>query len=161
MPEAHMFERMLDKARLPNVCEIEKHIGKRATKYVKCIIGNLRNCCELKIELKFPFGNSYGWGYKISNKSKHLFYIFFEKRAITVTIQEKAIGTDVAKRMYEALSDEGKEHWKNRYPCGDGGGWIHYRLLNDENFLDVGRLVMMKIDKEIPWELYTRADRGQ
>jgi hypothetical protein len=41
--EGYMFERMLDKKNLPNVCEIEKYIGKRSTKYIKSMISNLKD----------------------------------------------------------------------------------------------------------------------
>jgi len=153
--EVYMFERMLDKNLLPNVCEIEKYIGKRSSKYIKCIISNLKNNFDIKIEIKYPFGNKYGWGYKISNRTKHLIYIFFEKRAITIMIQLNKMENDIEKSKYEELSTEGKEYWKNRYPCGDGGGWIHYRLLTDENFRDIGKLLMIKTNKEFQWKLYT------
>ncbi len=148
-----MFERMLDKDYLPNTCEIEKYIGTRATRYVHRIIMNMKKYYDLKIEIKFHFGMNYGWSYKFSNKSKHLFYIFFEKSAITITIQLKKMSTEFEKMKLEELSIEGKKYWENRYPCGDGGGWIHYRILNEEHFWDVGKIIMIKIGKELDWEL--------
>jgi hypothetical protein len=155
--EGYMFERMLDKKNLPNVCEIEKYIGKRSTKYIKSMISNLKDHFNVIIEIKFPFGNKYGWGYKISNKSKHLLYIFFEKRAITVMIQIENIESDIGKLKYNELSTEGKEYWEKSYPCGIGGGWIHYRLLNDNNFDDIGKFIMMKTNREFEWVLYKRS----
>lgn len=146
-----MYERMLDKDHPPNVCEIEKHIGKKATRRFHGILASLGRSFEVKTELKFPFGNSYGWGLKVGRKSKHLFYVFFEKAAITVTIQLRAIETELGKRQIAALSAEGREYWEKRYPCGDGGGWVHYRVVSDEHFQDVGRLVMIKLNEEIDW----------
>jgi hypothetical protein len=65
-----MYERMLNKEYLPNVCEIQKYIGEKANKYINSFIGNLRNVYEVKTELKFPFGNKYGWGYKVRGCSR-------------------------------------------------------------------------------------------
>jgi hypothetical protein len=149
-----MYERMLNKEYLPNVCEIQKYIGVKANKYINSLIGNLRKYYEVKTEIKYPFGNNYGWGYKVSLKTKHLCYIFFESKAITVTIQIKKIDTVFGISKYDELSDEGKTYWENRYPCGNGGGWIHYRILKDENYYDIGRFVMIKLNREIEWVKY-------
>ena len=146
-----MFEKMLDKEYLPNICEIEKYIGVKATKYVHRIISNLKNSFDIRIELKFPFGKSYGWGYKLSIKSVHICYVFFERKAITITIQLKNIDNEFCRSKYEELSDDGKDYWNTRYPCGDGGGWIHYRILDNDNYIDVGKFVMMKVNKEFKW----------
>jgi hypothetical protein len=148
-----MFERMLDKEYLPNICEIEKYIGIKATKYVHGVISSLKNCFNVKIEVKFPFGKNYGWGYKLSISSKHICYIFFERKAITITIQLENIDSEFCKSKYEELSDVGKEYWKNRYPCGDGGGWIHYRILDNDDYIDIGKFIMMKVNKEFEWIL--------
>lgn len=56
---------------------------------------------QLVKEIRFPFGNSYGWGYKYSHKSSHLCYAFFEKGAFTVTIQ---IGDKQAQLVEDVLS---------------------------------------------------------
>jgi hypothetical protein len=149
-----MYERMLNKEYLPNVCEIQKYIGEKANKYINSFIGNLRNVYEVKTEIKIPFGNKYGWGYKVNIKTKHLCYIFFESKAITVTIQIKKIDNDFCKSKYDELSDEGKSCWENRYPCGNGGGWIHYRILNNENFSDIGKFIMIKLNKDLEWIKY-------
>ena len=53
----------------------------------------LMNCLnqvfKKDLELKFPFGNNYGWGYKISDKKKHMFYSFFKKKYYNNVINEK------------------------------------------------------------------------
>lgn len=56
---------------------------------------------------------------------------------------------------YVELSNEGKQYWENRYPCGDGGGWIHYRVLTNEHFSDIGKLIMIKLGKKFEWLLQT------
>ena len=83
------YKRMLDKRNVPTENEINEHIGDKAVKHIETIKSNLSNVFEIQMELKFPFGNNYGWGYKVSNKSKHLFYIFFEKDSINIMLQIK------------------------------------------------------------------------
>ena len=101
------------------------------------------------MELKFPFGNNYGWGYKVSNRSKHLFYIFFEKGSITIMLQINKIKTEKEMEKYNKLSEEGKEYWENRYPCGDNGGWIKYRIINKKQLKDIGIFLSIRTNKEI------------
>ena len=79
-------------------------------------------------------------------KSKHLCYCFFEKKAITITIQLKNIDNEFCRLKYKELSENGKKYWENRYPCEEGGGWIHFRILNDEDYLNIGKYIMMKIN---------------
>lgn len=148
-----MFERMLDKEYWPNTCEIEKYIGTRATRCMHRIIMNIKKNGAVKIEIKFPFGNNYGWSYKISDKAGLLFYIFFERGAVSIAIQLKKTDTEFGKMKLEELSSEGRAYWENRYPCGDGGGWVHYRILTDEHFFDIGKFIMMKIGNDIEWNL--------
>jgi hypothetical protein len=101
------------------------------------------------MELKFPFGKEYGWGYKISSKSKHLFYIFFEKNCFIITMQISKIKTEKEIKNYNELSEEGKNYWENRYPCGKNGGWIHYKVKNKKQLKDIGIFLSIKTNKEI------------
>ena len=86
-----MHERMLDKNNVPNEDDIKNHIGEKSVGYIEIIKKSLEKIFDINMELKFPFGNNYGWGYKVSNKSKHLFYIFFEKNSISIMLQIKKI----------------------------------------------------------------------
>jgi len=143
-----MYERMLDKQRIPTEDEINNYIGKKSVECIALIKGSLEKCMPISMGLKFPFGNNYGWGYKVSNKSKHLFYIFFEKGSITVTIQISKIKTEKELEKYSQLSEEGKKYWDGRYPCGDGGGWVHYRIINKKQLRDIGLFLSIKTNKE-------------
>ena len=138
-----MYERMLDKREEPTIPEIHDYIGNNSI----CILNtfeeimNLRY--ELKCELRFPFGNNYGWGYKYSHKTKHLCYVFFEKDAITIMLQ---IGGNLVYKLEEVLPEclpKTKDYWDNRYPCGDGG-WVYYRIFNKQELDDVLRLIAIK-----------------
>ena len=43
-----------------------------------------------------------------------------------------------------SLLTKTNELWKNRYPCGDNGGWIHYRVLSDQELEDVLKLLFIR-----------------
>lgn len=82
-----MYERMLDKHTVPNVENIEEMLGFCGKRLLRCFEQQLRAHYDLVSELKFPFGNNYGWGYKYSHKKQHLCYVFFESGAFTVMTQ--------------------------------------------------------------------------
>ncbi len=144
-----MYERMLNKQSVPTENEINEYIGSASVKNMKSIKESLEKLFEINMELKFPFGNNYGWGYKVSSKSKHLFYLFFEKNAITIMLQISKIKTEKEIEKYNNLSEEGKEYWENRYPCGDNGGWIQYRVTNKKQLKDIGIFLSIRTNKEI------------
>jgi hypothetical protein len=145
--EIKMYERMLNKQIVPTEDEIKEYIGKKAVENIELIKKSLEKSFEINYELKFPFGNNYGWGYKISNKSKHLFYLFFEKGSITIMLQ---INKNVKEmEEYNKLSEEGKQYWENKYPCGENGGWIHYRIINKKQLKDIGIFLSIRTNKEI------------
>ena len=64
-----MFERMLDKSKEPSVAEIREYIGEDGYERLGRLESILSGQYELMKELRFPFGNHYGWGYKLSHKS--------------------------------------------------------------------------------------------
>lgn len=41
---------------------------------------------DLFREIKYPFGNDYGWGFRYSHKKKLLLYVFFEEDGFCCTI---------------------------------------------------------------------------
>jgi len=138
-----MYERLLDKNIMPSAEEITAYIGRQSSELLEALEKSLNERYDIVKELKFPFGNSYGWGYKYSHKTKHLCYIFFEKDAITVTIQ---IGSNEVSKLNEQLKDflpKTKKLWEERYPCG-AGGWIHYRVLAEDELTDILKLIAIK-----------------
>jgi hypothetical protein len=140
---------MLNKKVVPTAKEIKEYIGKQAVENSELLKKSLEKIFELNVELKFPFGKNYGWGYKVSNKSKHMFYLFFEKGSFTVMLQINKIKTEKEMEKYNKLSKGGKEYWNNRYPCGENGGWIHYRVLNKKHLKDIGLFLCIRTNKEI------------
>lgn len=138
-----MYERVLDNNRQPTKREIYETVGSDRVELLKELEQFLSDNYDLVSELRFLFGNNYGWGTKYSHKNKHLCYVFFEKGAFTITIQ---LGNNQLPKLYEklsALSPKTNELWNNRYPCGEGG-WIHYRVLDQEDLNEIKELIIIK-----------------
>lgn len=66
-----MFERMLNKNKEPSLTEIRETIGENGYMLLQLLDNTLAQRYDLSKELRFPFGNHYGWGYKYSHKSLH------------------------------------------------------------------------------------------
>ena len=139
----YMGDRMLYKNNIPTEKEIFEHIGNNAKVLLKQFEEAFEKQYDMQKELKFPFGNNYGWGYKYSHKTKHLCYVFFESGEIDIMMQ---ISSKDKEKLNEVIN-EGlsltKEVWKNRYPCSDGG-WINYRPKAQEDITEIMRLLAFK-----------------
>ena len=104
----------------------------------------LADLYDLRKELRFPFGNDYGWGVKYSHKAVHLVYVFFEQGAFTVMLQIGDARVPLMKESLSSWSEKARTLWENRYPCGEEGGWIRYRILEQEEIEEIIRLIMIK-----------------
>ena len=139
-----MYERMLDKGNEPTAEQIMEYLDNESYARLLSLEEYLRAHYLLSKELRFPFGNNYGWGYKFSHKSTHLCYAFFEKGAFAVTLQIGDKQVHLVESVMSDLSPKAQELWANRYPCGERGGWIHYRVLDDTDLIDVYKLIGAK-----------------
>jgi hypothetical protein len=139
-----MGERLLDKNVMPDEAAIREHLGEDSLNRLAAMESRLHEEYQLSRELRFPFGNSYGWGYKYSHKSSHLCYAFPEKNAFTVMLQ---IGDKQVSSLESQLSSflqKTQDLWENRYPCGERGGWVHYQILTDDELTDVMKLLAIR-----------------
>ena len=139
-----MYERLLDKYNKPTAEQVKEYLGSEGYERLLSLEGYLKSHYQLSIEMRFPFGNNYGWGYKYSHKATHLCYAFFEKGAFTVTLQIGDKQVHLVEDMLNTLSIKARELWNNRYPCGEHGGWVHYRVLGDEELTDICELIGAK-----------------
>jgi len=135
---------MLDKGNEPTAEQIMEYLDNESYARLLSLEEYLRAHYLLSKELRFPFGNNYGWGYKFSHKSTHLCYAFFEKGAFAVTLQIGDKQVHLVESVMSDLSPKAQELWANRYPCGERGGWIHYRVLDDTDLIDVYKLIGAK-----------------
>lgn len=139
------YARMLDKKKKPTEDQVAKTIGPQAQAHLIQLEAFIREHYNLSRELRFPFGNNYGWGYKYSHARRHLCYVFFEEGAFTVTLQ---IGDQSVAALEKALPEmlpQTQALWAERYPCGDHGGWIHCRVLSDAMLPDICKLLTFKV----------------
>ena len=139
-----MYERMLDKNNEPTLKQIREYLGGESFERLLSLEKYLQTHYQLSKETRFPFGNSYGWGYKYSHKSAHLCYAFFEKGAFAVTVQIGDKQVHSIDELMDALSPKARELWANRYPCGSNGGWVHYRVVKDEELGDIYKFIAAK-----------------
>jgi hypothetical protein len=139
-----MYERLLNKTVVPDEAAIREHMGDESYHRLTAMERRLQGEYQLSKELKFPFGSSYGWGYKLSHRASHLCYAFFEKGAFTVMLQIGDKQVPLLGSQLPALLPKTQDLWKNRYPCGEHGGWVHYRVLTDEELADVMKLLAIR-----------------
>lgn len=139
-----MYERMKTKEIQPEISEIREYVGEKSWALIQDFEAFLKDKYDLNRELCFPFGNSYGWGFKYSHKTKHLCHLFFEKDAATVTLQIGDKETPALNEIFPTLSENAKSLWEKRYPCGDVGGWIHFRMLTTDDLEDISKLIQVK-----------------
>lgn len=139
-----MFERMLDKTIIPNETQIIETLGQKSYEHLRQLETSLSSHYDLHKELRFPFGNNYGWGYKYSHKTFHLCYAFFEKGAFTIMLQIGDKQVEKAEKIIAELSSKVQEAWSNRYPCGDHGGWIFYRVMDEHDVVEIIQCIHAK-----------------
>jgi hypothetical protein len=139
-----MYERMLNKAVEPSENDIINYLGEHSLRLLKYLESHLEANYKLVRELRFPFGNNYGWGYKYSHNSRHLCYLFFEREGFTVLLQINGNGKEVLEKNKEAYLQKTLELWEQRYPCG-GGGWVNYRPSSETETDDIIKLLEIKV----------------
>ena len=139
-----MYERLSDKSILPDEASIQKHLGRQSYERLAGFEDWLKSNYQLGRELRFPFGNNYGWSYKYSHKSSHLCYAFFEKGAFMVMLQIGDKQVPLLESHLSAFLQKTRDLWENRYPCGERGGWVHYRVLADNELTDVIKLLAIR-----------------
>jgi hypothetical protein len=135
---------MLDKSVTPDEAAILAHMGKPSFGRLQKMAANLSEAYDLVQELKFPFGNEYGWGYKFGHKKTHLCYTFFEPEGFTVMLQIPGKQVSAVEEILPSLLPKTRDYWVNRYPCGENGGWIHYQEESDAELSDVLKLIHVK-----------------
>lgn len=137
-----MYERLLDKTQKPSEDEFVLYCGKSNGYFAMLDTFLLSESCTR--QMRFPYGNSYGWSMKYSLKSKLICDVFAENDAFTVMIRLTNKQFDL---IYDGLEADTKENIDNKYPCGDGG-WIHYRVIDELNLKDIITIIKSKMNKK-------------
>ncbi len=134
-----MFERMLQKENQPSADELALYCGQNCERFraLNDILSEKFNTMQ---EIRFPYGKKYGWCITHRKGKKLICDVFAESGAFTVMMR---LSDRQYQTVYPQLKDYSKHYIDNRYPCGDGG-WIHYRVTNDEHLKDIKLLLNEK-----------------
>ena len=134
-----MYERLLNKQIVPTSEELAAYCGGNGARFQK-LNEQLSQLYGTTQEIRFPYGNHYGWGVAHRKKKKLICDVFAEAGAFTVMLR-------LSNQQFDSVYDQMQAYTQNcidnRYPCGEGG-WIHYRVLNEEHFNDIMRLLAVK-----------------
>ena len=134
-----MYERLLEKNLSPGLDDLIAYSGESGVLW-HALDAYLQSNFPIKRQIRFPYGNSYGWSCKYSIKSKHLCDAFAESGAFSLHFRITDACLDA---VYESLSDYAKEICDHKYPCS-GGGWLTYRVLSQAQLDDAVILLAAK-----------------
>lgn len=134
-----MYERMLNKQVEPTVAEMAEYCAENAEQFLT-INDWLTTTFGTEQKVVFPYGNNYGWGIGHYKKKKLMCNIFAEAGAFTVMMRMTNKQYD---GVYNSLKKYAQEYIDNKYPCSDGG-WIHYRVIGQEHYEDIQKLLAIK-----------------
>lgn len=134
-----MYERMLNKEIKPSIEELRLYTGNKAQLF-HSFNSFLTDTYKTTQEIRFPYGKEYGWCITHRMNKKLICNVFAEADAFTVMIR---LSNQQFNKVYDTLNPETKQIIDNKYLCGDGG-WIHYRVLTDDNLADIKILTNAK-----------------
>jgi hypothetical protein len=137
-------KRFTDKLQPTEEC-VQYFMGDESWERLKRFEKILAERYDLNREMKFPFGNDYGWGFRYTHKKSLLLYVFFEENGFCCTISINDKGAQAVKAMLSDLRPEIQAMWENRYACGVEGGWLNRSVESDDELPDLIRLVGVKV----------------
>lgn len=137
-----MYERMLKKQVIPTFEEMIAYCGDTAILFTT-LNEWISKTYTTQQEIVFPYGNQYGWGIAHRQKKKLVCNIFAEDNAFTVMVK---LSSKQFAYVYHDVEEYTKEYIDNKYPCSDGG-WIHYRVCNEQHIDDIKKLLTAKYSK--------------
>ena len=134
-----MHERMLNKQKVPTFDDLIRYSGDSGPLWTK-LDKHMENEYNSSKTIRFPYGKDYGWSVKYSIKSRHICDVFAENGAFTALFQvsQKAMDT-----IHDELGTYAKDIWADKSPCA-GGGWIEFRVLNEEQLQDLLKIIHAK-----------------
>ena len=135
-----MYERMLNKQEVPTFDDLIRHSGANGPLWLT-LDKHMEDEYKASKLIRFPYGKDYGWSVKYSVKSKHICDVFAENGAFAALFQvsDKAVDT-----VYNELGEYAKEIWADKSPCASGG-WIEFRVLNEEQLQDLMKIIHAKV----------------
>ena len=136
-----MYERLLDKTLSPDFEDMIAYSGSVGDLWVG-LDEHIISTFSAQRQIRFPYGNKYGWSCKYSRKSKHICDIFAENGAFALHFR---ISDESLDPIYNDLSQYAKDVCDNKYPCS-GGGWLTYRVSLRTHVDDAKKLLAAKLN---------------
>ena len=137
-----MYERMLNKRETPTFDDLIRYSGKSGKLWM-ALDAYLKDEFGAATQIRFPYGNKYGWSVKYGAGKKHVCDVFAENGAFAAFFR---ISADAIESMCGTLDAYAKNVWENRYPCGDGG-WIDFRVLNGRHLQGLKKMIRAKFQE--------------
>ncbi|MEO1772268.1 DUF3788 family protein [Candidatus Enterococcus ferrettii] len=134
-----------NKKQRPTEEQIQMFIGKLALQQLEQFEDALQKRYDLQRELRFPFGKQEGWGYRYAHKKSLLCYLFFEEGGIACTLSINDKGASKVEAILAQLQPQMQRLWKERYPCGEQGGWLHPKIRTEQDLTDILSLIAIKV----------------
>lgn len=134
-----MYERMLHKQVVPTIEEMTAYCAENAERF-SMINTWLTTAFRTEPKVIFPYGNKYGWGIGHYKKKELICHVFAEAGAFTVMMRLTNVQYET---IYAEMKKYTQEYIDNQYPCGNGG-WIHYRVICQEHYEDIKKLLTVK-----------------
>lgn len=138
-------KRLTEKQHQPTDDFVQRFVGETAWNRLMLFEELLRKHYDLDRQMRFPFGSQYGWGFRYAHKKSLLLYVFFEEDGFCCTISISDVGAPRVEAMLDNLHPAIQDIWRNRYPCGETGGWLNRSVTCDEELPDLIRLIGVKV----------------
>ena len=136
-----MYERLLDKTISPTFDDLIAYSTESGILWLE-LDKHMRDIFSAQRQIRFPYGNKYGWSCKYSLKSKHICDIFAENGAFALHFR---ISNQQLDSVYDDLAEYAQDICDHKYPC-DGGGWLTYRVLSQSHISDAKKLLSAKLN---------------
>ena len=134
-----MYERMLNKQAVPTIEEMTAYCADNAERF-SMINEWLTTTFHTEQKVVFPYGNYYGWGIGHYKRKKLMCNIFAEAGAFTVMMR---LTNTQYETIYEAVQKYTQNCIDHKYPCSNGA-WIHFRVICQEHYEDILKLLEVK-----------------
>ena len=134
-----MYERLLDKLLCPTFDDLLLYSDVCGVFWLE-LDAYLVDGFSAQRQIRFPYGNKYGWSCKYSVKKRHICDIFAENGAFALHFR---VENDRLHFIYDGLSLYAKAVCDDKYPCGEGG-WLTYRVCSAEHVSDAKKLLALK-----------------
>lgn len=133
------MKRLLDKTIKPSFQDMLQICGD-VSEYFQKINDYICEKDDMISEIKFPYGNNYGWCISYHKKNKLFCNLFPGEKAFNIMIR-------LTNKEFSLIYEDGTKYLQelidNKYVCGEAG-WIHYEFTDKNQYNDLLLLLNTK-----------------